>query len=635
MFAVGVAFLAGLLSSPQLAKAQVLGEFDRIQLVVNTPFVDIEGSVGEEVIPDEQFAIRNIPNLDDGYALIEFPAGFEVEYNGEVFKKLWVCINGFVSFGRKDPYGDIIPPPYYPAKEPLDLFREGSSAPVNVLAPFWGDHHYRTADDVWDGWMQTRVSWTIEEYDNVTHKKVLTIQWKHLNINTHTVKSSIATFQLKIYESQDEFSKQCDIEFCYGPIGGNPGTPETDVITKNASIGIKGEKSDFLNGLLFGQDLLVASKSQELSNLWQPSTASDKRIRFVAFTRENIEEWWGDGDVDFSKAVGRKHYQMPQNRFVTTNDARLILRSIATGVPLDPVRRRSAYHGDVNHDGRYFFNANNNYVRTRIPARDKVYSQNLPTDVSSLSEIYFEATEHDGAIILSYIAARLPELPWVYDYWPNYGKVTVEAEKATNLTFGEIAQISENIYQVPVYINGYNKGPISAKFDINATVLDVQVMEVENSNLSVDFDKSRVVLMGAGEFDNTQPIMIVNFETANNNLKVRGIRFNDNQLSEENINLTSVEENNSNLSVNSYPNPFSKNTVLTVNLKNAGYYNVEVFDVLGNKVNNLHSGNLNASVHTFDWNGTNNAGTTVDAGVYIFKVTSENFVLTHKVVFNK
>lgn len=628
LFAVGAALLAGMLCLPQSAKAQVLGEFDVIRLVENAPFQDIDGLPLETLITDDQFTIRNIPNLDDGYALI--PIGFDVEYNGEVFNKLWICINGFVTFGRKDPFGDVIPPPYYPAKEPNDLFREGSSAPVNVLAPFWGDHIYKTADDEWDGWKQTRISYMLDPVGGV-----LTIQWKNLTINTHTVESSIATFQVKIYRSSDIYSKQCDIEFCYGPIGGNPNTTKTDVITRGASIGIKGEKADFLNGLFFGQDLLIASRSMDKSNLWPPTGATDKRMRFVAMTRENIEEWWGDGDVDFSKAYGRKHYQMPQNRFVTTNDARLILRSIATGIPLDPVRRRAAYHGDVNHNGRYFYNANKNYEKTLIKSRDMVYSQNLPVDVSSLSEIYFEANEHDAAMILHYIAGRLPELPWIHDWWPQYGKVAADVDQATNLQFGKVSQIGENTYQMPVYINGYNAGPISAKFDINANIIDVQTFVNEGSNMSVDFQNSRVVMMGSGEYDNSQPIMLVNFQSDNNTLKIKGIRFNDSEFNEAEYNLTSVDEEVSNLSIASYPNPFTKNTVLNVNLKNAGNYTVEVFDVLGNKVNTLFNGNLQASAHSFDWNGTNYAGSSVEAGVYIFRVSAENFVLTNKVVFNK
>ncbi|MPN15199.1 hypothetical protein SDC9_162528 [bioreactor metagenome] len=63
-----------------------------------------------------------------------------------------------------------------------------------------------------------------------------------------------------------------------------------------------------------------------------------------------------------SKAPGGRHasFMNIQNLFVTVSDVRTIMKSVVTGVPLDSVYRKAAFHADVHHDGRYYFLTNRN-----------------------------------------------------------------------------------------------------------------------------------------------------------------------------------------------------------------------------------------------------------------------------------
>jgi hypothetical protein len=76
----------------------------------------------------------------------------------------------------------------------------------------------------------------------------------------------------------------------------------------------------------------------------------------------NGDNNWGDGDADMSKAEGGRHEDNKniQNIYVTINDVRTIMRSIVTGVKLDSLLGKAAFHGDVHHDGRYYYLSSSN-----------------------------------------------------------------------------------------------------------------------------------------------------------------------------------------------------------------------------------------------------------------------------------
>jgi hypothetical protein len=225
-------------------KAQVYGEFDtiRVQTEFYNPLPTPTTQNGVVLIDRKDFALPpnfNVSDYDDGYVQINI--GFDFEFNGEVYNKLWININGFVTFGKKE--NNVVQfPPFLPPKDNQGLFLDAVSYPVNVIAPFWGDHYYRGEEDLTDG------GFLPSEILYQSTPDSLTIEWKDLNINYSynglSLKNSIGNFQLKLYKSKDDFNKQGDIAFYYGSVGGNPylGPNDDDrILTKGCAIGIKGE----------------------------------------------------------------------------------------------------------------------------------------------------------------------------------------------------------------------------------------------------------------------------------------------------------------------------------------------------------------------------------------------------------
>ena len=72
---------------------------------------------------------------------------------------------------------------------------------------------------------------------------------------------------------------------------------------------------------------------------------------------------------------------------------------------------------------------------------------------------------------------------------------------------------------------------------------------------------------------------------------------------------------------NSYPNPFNPAVVIPLDLAtDAVGASLTVYDVLGRRVRQLWQGPLGAGRHRFVWDGLNEAGRDVAAGVYIYQV---------------
>lgn len=652
IFLVVTAMIASFSTS---AFAQIDGEFGELTTVLR-PYVELEDDV--EIMPDEFGLPPNwdVDNLDDGYAKIQI--GFPFEFNGDVFTEVYVCINGFITFGRVDANGDVFGPPNTPSRNPQGLFSSAPEQPINVIAPFWGDHIYRIDDEKYEGFQPSRISYKYDQDEGT-----FTVQWKDLNINAkgmlngnyYEFRSSVADFQLTLVQSDDDISNQGNIYFSYGQIG--PRNNQFQYKDKEdgdeprpggAAVGIKGEgtvigqPAEFVNALYNGSymdyDKELAKTSTELTDDWMPSGNGGYSVFFEAIVRLNEKEWWGDGDVNFSKLQGGQNFYLPQyqNLWVTVADVRVIMNAVATNNPLNEVYRREAYHADVNHNGRYYYNAAGDKVD--IKWRDMKYTDSLPADVSSLKQIFFQADEYDAAIILLYLGAKVPTLPFLHDLnniimpWGNGKKASEDI--ASGLRIGQPVNINGNLYEIPVYLNDNHTGIIATRFDINGSIENV-ITDDEYSDMQVVFHDSRVVLAGYGNFDENQPICYVNARINDNELKFSDVRFNEEDLHNFNLNLNTEDQtNNSNILMQNVPNPFNTSTNITVNIEKEGNYKLAVYDVLGNEVYTIVNSVLTAGTYTYAWNGLDNNGNKLQKGVYVYRLISDNENYSKKLILD-
>jgi len=86
-----------------------------------------------------------------------------------------------------------------------------------------------------------------------------------------------------------------------------------------------------------------------------------------------------------------------------------------------------------------------------------------------------------------------------------------------------------------------------------------------------------------------------------------------------------------------YPNPFNTNTTIRFDLPEPNDININIYDILGNKIWSLESRNVSYSAgsHSIIWNGTNKQGLPVSTGVYIIQLKSSRFTAMKKAILLK
>lgn len=79
-----------------------------------------------------------------------------------------------------------------------------------------------------------------------------------------------------------------------------------------------------------------------------------------------------------------------------------------------------------------------------------------------------------------------------------------------------------------------------------------------------------------------------------------------------------------------YPNPFNPSTSITFTLPQSGNVKLSVYNLLGQEVQNLVSGFIEAGSHTINFNAKN-----LNSGIYLYKLEANGFTQTRKMTLIK
>ncbi|MDP3441778.1 MAG: FlgD immunoglobulin-like domain containing protein, partial [Ignavibacteria bacterium] len=92
--------------------------------------------------------------------------------------------------------------------------------------------------------------------------------------------------------------------------------------------------------------------------------------------------------------------------------------------------------------------------------------------------------------------------------------------------------------------------------------------------------------------------------------------------------------NNFNLYSN-YPNPFNPSTNIRYSIPTAGNVTIEIYNSLGQLVNTIVNQYQESGTHNVVWNGTDMSGQKLSSGIYIYKLNTNNYVSSKKMVLIK
>ncbi len=84
-----------------------------------------------------------------------------------------------------------------------------------------------------------------------------------------------------------------------------------------------------------------------------------------------------------------------------------------------------------------------------------------------------------------------------------------------------------------------------------------------------------------------------------------------------------------------YPNPFNPSTVIEFDLPRLSKVEIEVYNILGQTVRYLVDEEKPAGKYNVIWDGRDNSGTTVSSGMYFYKIKTDGFSSSKKMILLK
>ena len=72
-----------------------------------------------------------------------------------------------------------------------------------------------------------------------------------------------------------------------------------------------------------------------------------------------------------------------------------------------------------------------------------------------------------------------------------------------------------------------------------------------------------------------------------------------------------------------YPNPFNPTTTISFTIPGQADVRLDIYNIMGEKVKTLVSGQLQAGLHAYEWDGTNDSGIAVPSGIYLYQLQTK------------
>ncbi len=84
-----------------------------------------------------------------------------------------------------------------------------------------------------------------------------------------------------------------------------------------------------------------------------------------------------------------------------------------------------------------------------------------------------------------------------------------------------------------------------------------------------------------------------------------------------------------------YPNPFNPSTTINFLVPHVGDVTLAIYNLRGQLVQTLVSGVMAAGRHNVVWDGRDSRGLRVASGIYVYRLTTKDFVATRKLAITK
>ena len=232
-------------------------------------------------------------------------------------------------------------------------------------------------------------------------------------------------------------------------------------------------------------------------------------------------------------------------------------------------------------------------------------------------------------------------------------KVTVKATVAEYNDKTELADVAEtiNLGQFPIpNAESITTADLATMEEYEGVLVKVNNVTVTNDSLGygewevTDDSATGCRVDDLGEYtyqpvngDSIYSIMgVVEYSYGNFKLEPR----NDDDFDFDGVNTENSVVNAQNISIDAYPNPFiqgnaKSNVTVKYNLSQPQNISLCVYNIKGQLVKNLYAGYKSAGSYKANWNGMDNNGNNISAGVYFYKLSGKNISVVKKVLVLK
>ena len=84
-----------------------------------------------------------------------------------------------------------------------------------------------------------------------------------------------------------------------------------------------------------------------------------------------------------------------------------------------------------------------------------------------------------------------------------------------------------------------------------------------------------------------------------------------------------------------YPNPFNPSTLIKYALPKSSTVSLVIYNLMGQEIRRWDESDAVPGYYEKIWNGTNQAGIPVSSGIYIYRITTAEFIQMRKMVLLK
>jgi len=86
---------------------------------------------------------------------------------------------------------------------------------------------------------------------------------------------------------------------------------------------------------------------------------------------------------------------------------------------------------------------------------------------------------------------------------------------------------------------------------------------------------------------------------------------------------------------NSYPNPFNPVTNIRYDIPEISDVTIEIYNLAGQKIKTLVSNEHQPGRYKIQWNATNDLGSPVSTGMYIYRIKAKDFISVKRLLLMK